>query len=170
MTIIVCSLAELAPQIAEHEPDRIISLLSPSDAFPMRPDYGLDRHLHVAVDDIIEQWPGYRAPEPQHVEAILRFAQAWQADAPMIVHCWAGISRSTATAFTIACARNPQADEEAIAWSLRNASPTATPNARLVALADAALGRAGRMRRAIAAIGRGEIAERAQPFAIASTY
>jgi len=55
MTIIVCSLAELSPQIAKHAPDRIISLLSPSDAFPMRPDFGLDRHLHVAVDDIIEQ-------------------------------------------------------------------------------------------------------------------
>jgi hypothetical protein len=47
---------------------------------------------------------------------------------------------------------------------LRRASATATPNSRLVALADRMLGRDGRMVAAIDAIGRGEIAYEADPF------
>ena len=59
----------------------------------------------------------------------------------MLIHCFAGVSRSTAAAFIAACALAPNRDEATIARALRAASPTATPNARLVALADAALGR-----------------------------
>ena len=60
----------------------------------------------------------------------------------------------------------PQRDEGEIARALRAASPTATPNARLVALADAKLGRAGRMIGAIEAIGRGEECFEGAPFAL----
>ncbi len=49
---------------------------------------------------------------------------------------------------------------------MRAASPTATPNGRLVALADMALGRKGRMTGAIAAIGRGEECFEGTPFTL----
>ena len=58
----------------------------------------------------------------------------------MVIHCFAGVSRSTAAAFIAACALAPKRDEFDVARALRAASPTATPNARLVALADRALG------------------------------
>jgi predicted protein tyrosine phosphatase len=74
------------------------------------------------------------------------------------------ISRSTAGAYVAACALNPRRDEWTIARELRRASATATPNSRLVALADRMLGRDGRMVAAIDAIGRGEIAYEADPF------
>jgi hypothetical protein len=45
-------------------------------------------------------------------------------------------------------------------------SPTATPNRRLVALADRRLGREGRMAAAIAAIGRGADCFEGAPFAL----
>ena len=67
----------------------------------------------------------------------------------MVVHCWAGISRSTAAAYTALCAINPEVSEELIAVRLRDASPTAYPNRLIIQLADAALGRNGRMVRAI---------------------
>ena len=51
--------------------------------------------------------------------------------------------------------RAPGLDEEEIALACRQRSPEATPNARLVAIADEILGRAGRMVRAIERIGRG---------------
>src|SRR5262249_18031480 len=69
-----------------------------------------------------------------------------------------------AGAYVAACALNPRRDEWAIAQALRRASATATPNGRLVALADRVLGRDGRMVAAIDAIGRGEIAYEADPF------
>ena len=63
-----------------------------------------------------------------------------------------------------ACALNPRRDEWAIARALRQASVTATPNPRIVSLADRMLGRDGRMVAAIDSIGRGEMAYEADPF------
>jgi predicted protein tyrosine phosphatase len=74
------------------------------------------------------------------------------------------ISRSTAAAFISACALSPKSDETEIALRLRAASRTASPNPRLVALADDFLGRRGRMKAAIAKIGAGDFTEEAVPF------
>ena len=88
----------------------------------------------------------------------------------MLIHCWAGISRSTASAFITACVHNPNADEEEIALAIRSASPTASPNPRLVGYADALLGRGGRMSKAVEAIGRGAVSDEAQTFSIPSIF
>jgi predicted protein tyrosine phosphatase len=90
--------------------------------------------------------------------------RGWDRTAPLVVHCWAGISRSTAAAFVSVCALRPDRDERDIAWMLRRASPTATPNSRIVSFADVLLGRNGRMVAAVEAIGRGEIAAEGVPF------
>jgi predicted protein tyrosine phosphatase len=73
----------------------------------------------------------------------------------MLIHCWAGISRSTASAFALACERSPKVDEKTIALAMREAAPHAYPNRRIVALADDILGRRGRMVDAIDAMGNG---------------
>ena len=88
----------------------------------------------------------------------------------MVVHCWAGISRSTAAAYTALCAINPYASEELIARRLREASPTAFPNRLIVRLADTALGRNGRMIRAVESIGRGVVASEAVPFSLPADH
>ncbi len=80
------------------------------------------------------------------------------------MHCYAGISRSTASAFASVCALSPHRDERSIAQALRQASPTATPNIGIVSLADRLLGRGGRMVSAIETIGRGIFAIKAEPF------
>ncbi|MFD1331733.1 protein tyrosine phosphatase, partial [Methylopila musalis] len=107
--------------------------------------------------------PGYAAPERAHVAAALAFAGR---DArPLIVQCYAGVSRSPAMAYALACAAWPDRDEAALAAELRRLSPSATPNPRIVALADDLLGRDGRMRAAIAALGRGAEAYEGEMFA-----
>ena len=63
----------------------------------------------------------------------------------MLVHCWAGVSRSMAAAYILLCDRFGPGHEEAIAQPSRLRAPHAYPNALLVQLADAALGREGRM-------------------------
>jgi predicted protein tyrosine phosphatase len=75
-----------------------------------------------------------------------------------------GISRSTASAYATVCALNPRRDEATIAQALRRASSTATPNTRIVSLADRLLGRNGRMVAAIEHIGRGDLTAEAAPF------
>jgi predicted protein tyrosine phosphatase len=82
----------------------------------------------------------------------------------MVIHCFAGISRSTAGAYVAACALNPERDEMQIAWDIRRASRTAQPNSRIVTIADRLLKRDGRMIRAIEAIGVGDAATEGHPF------
>ena len=80
---------------------------------------------------------------------------------------WAGVSRSTAGAFTAMCLFRPDLPETEIAARLRARSPEATPNARLVELADARLGRDGRMIDAVRRIGRGANAFEGSVFSMA---
>ncbi len=85
---------------------------------------------------------------------LLEFLRQWERRRPLVIHCYAGVSRSTAAAFVALCALTSR-DEIEIAENLRLISPTATPNRRLVALADEILSRQGRMVAAIDSIGRG---------------
>jgi predicted protein tyrosine phosphatase len=156
MTIIVCPLS-LVPDTAKlHKPARVVSLLDPLSRFPTIEGYGDDRHLCVEVHDINHEEEGLDACCDKRMARILDFVGAWDHGAPILIHCYAGISRSTATAFITACAHNPNVDEFEIARALRKASPSAFPNRRFVALADTALGRQGRMSEAIRAIGDGQ--------------
>jgi predicted protein tyrosine phosphatase len=129
-----------------------------------------DRHLRLHIHDICEPIPGCIAPGTEHVDQLIDFVHAWGGGGPMVVHCWAGISRSTAAAFTALCAINPGVDEEFIALRLREASATAYPNRLIIRLADAALGRGGRMVRAIEGIGRGLVAAEAVPFSLPADH
>ncbi len=170
MTIWICSLAA-APQMAEKlRPSRVVSLLSPYDSFPVFESLGADGHLQVAIHDITEDIGDWQAPAASDAEKVIRFVEGWDKAAPLLIHCWAGISRSTASAFITACVHNPWTDEEEIAWAIRNASSTASPNPRLVGHADALLGRNGRMSRAIEMIGRGDVSDEARAFSIPSIF
>jgi predicted protein tyrosine phosphatase len=84
----------------------------------------------------------------------------------LVIHCFAGISRSTASAFTIACALNPNRDEVTIARQIRAASPSAYPNRRIVTLADQVLTRNGRMVAALEAMGPGDMSVSGRPFRV----
>lgn len=82
----------------------------------------------------------------------------------MVIHCRAGVSRSTAAALILACALYPARDPHEAAQTLRAASPIATPNPLMIALADDHLNRQGRLIQAAAAIGRGAEAPWGEPF------
>jgi len=155
MTLLVCPLSQVETARALHRPSHLVSLLSPTGeaTWPV-PERG-DAHLRLAFHDIAAPREGLTPPDAALVARLLDFAAGWDATRPMLVHCWAGVSRSTAAAFVIACQRAPGRSERDIAHALRAAAPYATPNPLLVGLADAALGRAGRMSAAVAEIGRG---------------
>jgi predicted protein tyrosine phosphatase len=160
----VCSLTRLHHTVATTEARHLVTLLKDTDLVQRPAGIPADNHLILGMDDINEPLNGQIAPGDEHVAKLLAFVRRWDRAKPLVVHCYAGISRSTAGAFVTACALNPGRNELAIAQALRRASATATPNLRLVALADRALGRAGRMTAAIASIGSGAMAEEAHPF------
>jgi len=160
----VCSLARLHRTVEETGARRIITLMKDVALVERPACVDAQNHLHIRIDDIACPIDGYTHPCEEHVERLVGFVKEWDRAAPMVIHCYAGISRSTASAYAAACALNPERDERTIAWDLRRASRTAMPNALIVALADRILDRGGRMIAAIEAIGPGEMAYEADPF------
>ena len=160
----VCSLSRLQETVASTGARHVVSLLGREDNLSRPATILPENHLWLQVHDISAPLEGYVTPETEHVEQLILFVRRWRRDKPLVVHCYAGISRSTAAAFVSVCALNPLSEERSIASALRRASPTATPNLRIVALADRLLGRDGRMIEAVEAIGPGTIAAEALPF------
>jgi predicted protein tyrosine phosphatase len=164
--IVVCPLSRLAETVAAYHASHIVTLVNNGTLFARPPVVEAANHLHVAVHDISEPAEGMVLPAEEHVSRYLAFMQQWDQKAPIVVHCYAGISRSTAAAFAAYCAARPDLDEEEIALRIRQRSPEATPNSRIVAISDEILGRAGRMVRAIEKIGRGMEAYEGSIFAL----
>jgi predicted protein tyrosine phosphatase len=160
----VCSLARLYETVQETGSRHVITLLKDTDRVRWPQAIAPANHLILGMDDIAMPMDGYVIPADEHVTRLITFVRGWDRATPLVVHCFAGISRSTAGAFVAACALNPGRNEMAIARELRRASATASPNLRIVSLADRMLGRDGRMVAAIDSIGRGEMAYEATPF------
>jgi predicted protein tyrosine phosphatase len=160
----VCSLSRLHQTVAQTGARHVVTLLKDAELVQRPGGIMSENHLILGMDDITGPLEGYIAPADEHVTKLLDFVRGWDRAAPLVMHCYAGISRSTAGAYVAACALNPRRDEHTIARKLRLASPTATPNQRIVALADRALGRGGRMTAAIEQIGRGVMAFEGDPF------
>jgi predicted protein tyrosine phosphatase len=135
----------------------ILSLLGIEGA-PDTP-LGIDpaRHLHIEVDDYPASFAGDIVPTMEHVTELLDFATAWDRQGPMLVHCYAGVSRSTAAALIVLCQYNPGREMEA-ALALRWAAPHAKPNLRMIAIADQLLKCDGNLIDAVEAMGPGSYA------------
>jgi predicted protein tyrosine phosphatase len=160
----VCSLSRLQETIDDTGARHVVSLIGDEARLQRPPSVAPENHLWLCLHDISSPLDGYIMPGEPHVAELLNFVRGWDRKAPLVVHCYMGISRSTASAFASVCALNPNRDETSIAQALRRASPTATPNIRIVSLADKLLGRNGRMVAAIETIGRGVMTTEAEPF------
>ena len=164
--IYVCPLSRLHETVEQSGARHIVTLINADTPVERPPQVPADNHLFVGVNDIIEPMDGMTAPAETHVGEVIEFVRGWDRSAPIVIHCWAGISRSTAAAYLTACLFAPHRDEMALARRLRAASPSATPNRRIVDIADRLLGRDGRMSDAIARIGRGRAAFEGDVFAL----
>lgn len=162
----VCSLSRLHDTVEQTGARHVVTLINDQTKVIRPAVVAEEDHLFLAMHDIAIDIEGFRAPAEEHVRDLLSFVKRWPRRAPLVVHCWAGISRSSAGAYIAACALNPHRDEALIAQAIRAASATASPNVRLVALADRMLGRGGRMVAAVAAIGPGAACVEGTPFRI----
>jgi predicted protein tyrosine phosphatase len=162
--IIVCGLEAAQAQIEVHGARHVISILGPPTEH--RNFYGIEpaNHLKLSFNDINTETAGLIAPKIEDAQKLVQFIYDWNASAPLLIHCWAGISRSTASAFAAMCLLRPDDDEMELAFALRAASPSATPNRLITAKVDELIGRNGRMIAAVEAIGRGADAFEGKPF------
>jgi predicted protein tyrosine phosphatase len=167
-TITVCGVGSLEATAQSLGVTHVVTLIRDHGPVPTPGGVQAANHLRIDVNDINAPETGMVHPQEQHVTKVLNFIRNWNHRSPLIVHCYAGISRSTASAFSGLCALNPDVPEAIIAQRLRQASPSATPNRLIVSIADDLLGRGGRMVDAIGRIGQGAFAIEAVPFSLSS--
>ncbi len=170
-TIHVCPMRAVPDMLERTGARHLITVINEQMMLATPVRLGSDNHLRLACNDITAPQSGMVCPGPEHVDQLIGFVKRWNHDGPLLIHCLAGISRSPAAAFIALCTLNPDAPEAELAQRLRQASPTASPNRRMVELADGALGRAGRMMDAVELMGIGSLdAAEAIPFAIDSRH
>ena len=153
--LLISSYAAIADAIRRHRPSHMLTLMDEDVTTP--PEIQPARHHRVRVHDIAEPAEGAIAPSMDHVEGLLTFARTWTREAPLLVHCWAGISRSTAAAYIVLCDIRGPGHEAAIARELREMAPHAQPNRLMIRHADQILGREGRMIAAVESMGQARI-------------
>ena len=161
------SFRHLAETVARLDPTHVLTLQAPADVTSVNLEGR--QHLVLKFNDIDKEQPGLAAPTSRDIESILSFSRPWSGRTPLLVHCWAGISRSSAAAYIIACDRNPGREQE-IATELRRRAPFSTPNRLMIALADDLLSREGRMVDAVGQIGRGADAFEGTPYELPSQW
>ena len=159
-------LGQVDATIAGHNIGRLISIINKDTMIETPPALRADQHLKLAMNDISSPKDGLVLPDEMHVKKLVQFIDDWDLKQSMLVHCWAGVSRSTAGVFITLCRLNDDRTEKEIALALRKASPTATPNKRLVSLADDILCRRGRMVDAVTMIGTGEMTYEGSVFSL----
>ncbi len=162
----VCPMNRVEATVTSTGARHLVTLLAAGTEFGRPAAIAAENHLWLGMNDIVAAQDGLTPPGQSHVEALLTFAQRWDRATPLVINCFAGISRSTAAAYIVAAALMPLRDEADLALTLRRLSPSATPNLLLVGIADGLLQRDGRMVAAITAIGRGADAFEGTPFAL----
>ena len=166
----VCSLSKMHDVVADTGAEHVVTLIRDTSRVTRPRGILEENHLILSIDDIEDELDGMVAPAEKHVAELLTFVERWKREKPIVVHCFAGISRSTAAAFITACAIQPERDEREIARAIRTASITAQPNPRIVRFGDNLLKRDGRMVEAVRSIGKGSFGttwiEEAEPFVI----
>lgn len=168
--IIVSPLSRIAEMAVRHKAREMISLLAEKQDFHRPAVIDARRHLTLGLNDITFDSKGpLVAPQDGHVRQIIDFSRHWDRSAPLLIHCWMGVSRSPAAALIASLSVLPQQDDFELAARLRAASPQATPNTRLIEIADRMLERSGRLVAAVKGIGRGVDADGNMPFVLPLT-
>jgi predicted protein tyrosine phosphatase len=155
--ITVCGLDELA----EHAAARVTHVLSILDPGWPEPEilrnFDVHRRLRLHFHDVIEPSPGWIAPERWDVDLLLAFGRniadtdGGTAGPHLLVHCHAGVSRSSAAAILILAQRHADRPADEVLAEVARLRPRAWPNLRMLELGDAALGRNGEIVAAVRA-------------------
>ena len=138
MTIYISSLADMPGLVRRFGVRDLVSIIQPDAQPPTPPGVKPERHYRCPVHDIVEHRPDEVLPQTDHIEELIAFLRTWDGEAPLLTHCHAGISRSSAVALIAHVLQTGNPAKSVTA--LREASHYASPNRRIVALADSIMG------------------------------
>lgn len=153
----ICGIPELDEHCAAGV-THILSILDPDLADPPEFDH-FPPHNRLALRfyDVIEPHPKRVAPARADVERLLEFGREVDA-APgghLLVHCHAGVSRSTAAAALILAQAAPDRSAREVFEAVVRMRPRAWPNLRILEFGDQLLGRNGELLGALPEVYRG---------------
>ena len=147
----VCGVDELPAQ-RKRAVTHVLSLLDPEwPEIAAFEDFGEHHRKTLHFHDIIEPVDSRILPTPEHMAEILRFgadlaaSSAERSEGHLLVHCFMGVSRSTAAMLALLAQASPDETEARLFERLRQIRPPAWPNSLMVAYADEQLGRGGRL-------------------------
>ncbi|PKQ06253.1 MAG: tyrosine protein phosphatase [Alphaproteobacteria bacterium HGW-Alphaproteobacteria-11] len=164
--IYVSPLSAVEDAVASLRPSHLVSLLDPETMIGTPRGIAPARHLRLGVNDIAEPLHDLVPPGAEHVSSLIEFVRGWDQQSPLLVHCWAGISRSSAAAFIALCALNEDHPEAELARLIRSRGAHAHPNRLMVRIADELLARQGRMSAAVEALGPGRAVWEGEIFSV----
>ena len=154
MRITICGIPELAAH-CEAGVTHVLSILDPAwpdpEAFK---DFAAHHRVALRFDDIIGAVPGEVPPTPQDVALLLDYGREVMAagpDAHLLIHCHAGVSRSTATAALLLAQADPARPAAEILAGIAPLGPRAWPNLLILEYGEEALGRRGEIVPAVVA-------------------
>ena len=162
--VTICGLDELAGH-STAQVTHVLSILDPSwpvpDAFD---NFGAHEKLELRFHDVIEPQPSSVMPGPDDVSRLLAFGRGIDREpaAHLLVHCHAGISRSSAALALLMAQAAPAASGAVIFAEILRIRPKIWPNLRILEFGDAALGRNGALVDAAKAIYRWQLGQRPQ--------
>ncbi|MXY54175.1 MAG: protein tyrosine phosphatase [Gammaproteobacteria bacterium] len=151
MPIIISGLADMPGLVRDFSVRDLVSVIHPQAQPRTPPEVDPARHYRCSVHDIVQPSPGKISAQTKDIEALIKFLDTWDSEVPLLVHCLAGVSRSTAVALVAHTLKT--GDPRKSAQTLREASPYAWPNRRILALADSILGLDGELTEAREAMG-----------------
>jgi predicted protein tyrosine phosphatase len=160
----ICGIEEL-PDHAERQVSHVLSIIdpdrSPLDAFG---SYGEHARLELRFHDIIEDMPGREAPQPHHVEQVLAFGRDIMREPEpvrhLLVHCHAGVSRSTAAMTLLLAQAQPHLSAPEVLQQVLAIRAKAWPNLRMLTFGEEQLGRPGEFSGAVGEIYRHQLDRR----------
>lgn len=162
--ITVCGIEELAGH-GDAGASHVLSILDPDHPVPEAFGvFGEHEKVELRFHDIIDETPGMLAPQPGDVARILALGRDLLVQpvgtAHLLVHCHAGISRSTASMVLIVAQALPDLAANAVLQLVHSIREKAWPNLRLVEIGDAMLGRGGALVEATHALHRLQLERR----------
>jgi predicted protein tyrosine phosphatase len=147
----ICGIDEL-PEHGPRAVTHVLSLLDPSwPELTGFQGYGTHRRTTLRFHDAIDPGPGMTLPTRDNVGEILNFGEEIAAETGaaaarhLLVHCHAGISRSTAAMVSLLAQIDPREDEDRLFERVRQIRPQAWPNSLMIGYADDIMGREGRL-------------------------
>ena len=147
--ITVCGIDELVGH-GSAGVSHVLSILDPGWPVPSAfGSYGEHERLELRFHDVIDEVAGAIVPQPEHVQQLLAFGRDLVNEpreaAHLLVHCHAGVSRSTGSMAVILAEAMPRSPASAVFDEVLGIRPGAWPNLRIVEIGDALLKRNGEL-------------------------